>query len=282
MAIEGDLADVSLPNILQMICTERRSLALFVERRGQEAAVHFASGEIVHAALGELEGEEAVYRLLAWPDGAFRLTSGGATPAQTIRRDWKQLLVEGMRHAGERPLNGEEQEDALPGVDPNAELRLTQDLFALLATLYRDWEALNELRFRRRPEAGIALLARMVNLAVERAELTLSPGTPEVSLAPALRDVIAELPQACLLQAQRNRNRLSAFTITSFYRGPSTNPENRGHLARQACRASVRLIERYLSLLGRQLHGRLTADRWRELASLLLADLRETVEAIRL
>jgi hypothetical protein len=87
--------------MMQLICMERRNLALFVRRLGEEAAVHFDSGQVVHASLGELQGEDAVYRLLTWTDGTFRLTSGSAIPTQTIRRDWNQLLLEGMRKLDE-------------------------------------------------------------------------------------------------------------------------------------------------------------------------------------
>lgn len=101
MAIEGDLADIGVLTMVQMICMERRKLALFVQRHGEEAAVHFDAGQVVHASLGELQGEDAIYRLLTWTDGTFRLTSGAAAPAQTIRRDWNQLLLEGMRKLDE-------------------------------------------------------------------------------------------------------------------------------------------------------------------------------------
>jgi hypothetical protein len=101
MAIEGDLADIGVPTMVQMICMERRNLALFVQRQGEEAAVHFDAGQVVHASLGELQGEDAIYRLLTWTDGTFQLTSGAAVPAQTIRRDWNQLLLEGMRKLDE-------------------------------------------------------------------------------------------------------------------------------------------------------------------------------------
>jgi hypothetical protein len=97
MAIEGDLADIGLPNVMQVLCMERRSRALFLQRLDEKAAVHFDHGEIVHATLGELQGEEAIYRLLTWKDGTFLLISAAAVPAQTIRRDWNQLLLEGMR-----------------------------------------------------------------------------------------------------------------------------------------------------------------------------------------
>jgi hypothetical protein len=103
MAIEGDLSDIDVSSMVQVLCTERRSLAVFMRRRGEEAVLHFDRGEIVHAAFGELQGEEAMYRLLAWKDGTFRITSGAAVPVQTIRRDWDQLLFEGMSKLG---LNG--------------------------------------------------------------------------------------------------------------------------------------------------------------------------------
>ena len=74
MAIKGDLKDMSLPGLIQMICTEQRKAALLIRHnRVDEGALFFEGGEIVHARTGSLAGEEAVYHLLQWSEGTFQL-----------------------------------------------------------------------------------------------------------------------------------------------------------------------------------------------------------------
>ncbi|MGB8647295.1 MAG: DUF4388 domain-containing protein, partial [Anaerolineae bacterium] len=60
---------------------------------GLEADVYFARGNIVHAALGDSEGEEVVYKILAWQDGEFNLETGIRSPGASIRRSWSSLLL---------------------------------------------------------------------------------------------------------------------------------------------------------------------------------------------
>jgi Domain of unknown function (DUF4388) len=281
MAMQGDLADVGLPNILQMLCMERRSVALLVKRQHEDAAVYFEGGEIVHAALGGVEGEEAVYGLLAWPDGTFRLDGDTPAPARTINRPWNQVLLEGLGQLDEkRSAEAVPAREALTAEEQERDLRLSLKLLGVHALLRRELAALAELRSHWRPEAGLAILERMVNLVVKREESLLSPDLPEVSLAKALLAVIDQVPQARLFHVHRNR--LSAYTVANFYKGASTNPSEREHLAREAWRAGILLLERLLSALGQQLRSRETGEGWRQVCRLFLLDLGRMVETFDL
>jgi hypothetical protein len=53
---------------------------------------------MVHAALGDLQGEEAVYRVIAWEDqGQFTVREESRFPAATIRVPSESVLMEGCR-----------------------------------------------------------------------------------------------------------------------------------------------------------------------------------------
>jgi len=93
-AMEGDLADIGMPALIQMICTERRRSALVVQRRNLRAEVHFDGGEIVHATLGGLSGEAAVHQLLTWRDGIFEMATLRTAPARTFHCGWDQLVAQ--------------------------------------------------------------------------------------------------------------------------------------------------------------------------------------------
>ncbi|MCK4451541.1 MAG: response regulator, partial [Anaerolineae bacterium] len=93
-AVRGNLRTLSLPSIVQINCTERNQASLRLKRRGQEASLFFADGEIAHAVLGSRVGEEVVYELLTWEDGEFELEMGVPPPKRTVTAGWSGLLLE--------------------------------------------------------------------------------------------------------------------------------------------------------------------------------------------
>jgi predicted regulator of Ras-like GTPase activity (Roadblock/LC7/MglB family) len=101
MPLAGDLRDMALPDLIQLNCQDRRQARLAVQRGGDEAEVYFDDGEVVHARLGEIEGEEAIYQVLAWHDGQFNLETGVAPPSRTIEVPWSALLMGGLQRYDE-------------------------------------------------------------------------------------------------------------------------------------------------------------------------------------
>lgn len=123
--VRGNLRTLSLPSIVQINCTEFNQARLRLRRRGQEGAVYFAEGNIVHAILGSHVGEEAVYELLAWEDGEFELEMGVEAPERTITTNWSGLLLEGMRRIDEAAadLDGLDELEEYTEVDEMAKLQ---------------------------------------------------------------------------------------------------------------------------------------------------------------
>lgn len=101
MALAGNLRDMALMDIIQITCQEQKQKLLTVQRGDQNAEVYFDAGEVVHASLGDLAGEEAIYRILAWDEGDFSLEEGIAPPTQTIEIPWSALLMEGLQWVDE-------------------------------------------------------------------------------------------------------------------------------------------------------------------------------------
>ena len=107
MLIEGNLKELSLPTIIQLNCTERNTAEVSLKYQGEEGVICFAEGAIIHAVVGDLVGEEAVYELLAWPEGSFTVETGAVPRERTVRADWNRLLMEGMRRIDEKELPSE-------------------------------------------------------------------------------------------------------------------------------------------------------------------------------
>ncbi len=95
--MQGNLKDMALADLIQHLCQARRTARLTLRRQDKEAILFFKDGILPHAVLGQLQGEEAVFKALGWEDGVFQLDANVETPAATITRNWAALLVEGAR-----------------------------------------------------------------------------------------------------------------------------------------------------------------------------------------
>jgi hypothetical protein len=63
--------------------------------------IYLRGGQIVHAHVGDLQGEEAMYELAIWPEGEFVFTPGRETEVTTIQKSNTNLLMEAARRIDE-------------------------------------------------------------------------------------------------------------------------------------------------------------------------------------
>ena len=99
--MQGSLKDMDLAELIQYICIDLKTARLDVENGVRQAVFYFDKGVPVHAESGTQEGEEVVYETLRWTSGTFTLENNVATPVKTIERNWKYLILEGMRRIDE-------------------------------------------------------------------------------------------------------------------------------------------------------------------------------------
>jgi hypothetical protein len=102
MAFQGSLKELPLPDIIQLVSVSGKTGAFALTRAGYpRGEIYLRSGQIVHARVGELEGEEAVYELAIWPEGDFLFTPGKEAERRTIERSNTNLLMEAARRIDE-------------------------------------------------------------------------------------------------------------------------------------------------------------------------------------
>lgn len=101
MAIEGNLQELALTEIIQLNCHSADEVWVSLSNGPDEGGIYFANGQIVHAFAGATTGEEAVYQLLRWSKGPFRIEKGVKSPQQTVTIPWDSLLMEGLRRLDE-------------------------------------------------------------------------------------------------------------------------------------------------------------------------------------
>lgn len=102
MAFQGNLKELPLPDIIQLVSVSGKTGLFALRRAGEsEGQIYLRAGQIVHAAAGELRGEDAVYELAIWPEGEFVFTPGVEAPAATIQKSNTNLLMEAARRIDE-------------------------------------------------------------------------------------------------------------------------------------------------------------------------------------
>ncbi len=97
----GKLDQFQLVDIIQMCCLSRRSGRLRLSKGVDKGVLFLHDGNIVHAACGNLVGEEAVYRIIDWDFGEFHLDEGISADQQTITAGWESVIMEGVRRRDE-------------------------------------------------------------------------------------------------------------------------------------------------------------------------------------
>lgn len=101
MALKGNLTDIHIADLIQLNCQSGARARLTAQRDDDELVVYFDAGEIVHAQVRDVRGEEAVYELLTWETGTFEMEPDVAPPDRTIQIPWSALVMEGMRRLDE-------------------------------------------------------------------------------------------------------------------------------------------------------------------------------------
>jgi len=108
--IEGALAQLSLPDLLQTLALARRTGRVSLRRGAERGEVDLVEGRAVDARTGAAGGEKALFRLLAWSEGTFSFQPGPPASEERIPRSMDELLLDGARQLDEcRRL-----EEALP------------------------------------------------------------------------------------------------------------------------------------------------------------------------
>ncbi len=101
MAFQGSLAELHLPDIIQLVSVSGKSGVFHLSDGGHRGNIWLQEGRIVHAEHEDLWGEDAVYALAIWRSGEFRFEAGTTAPRQTIQKSNTNLLMEAARRLDE-------------------------------------------------------------------------------------------------------------------------------------------------------------------------------------
>lgn len=101
MTFQGSLKELPLPDIIQLVSVSGKTGKFTLSRENDRGYIFLKNGQMVHAAVGDLLGEEAIYALAIWNQGDFQFVPGEEPERQTITKSNTNLLMEAARRLDE-------------------------------------------------------------------------------------------------------------------------------------------------------------------------------------
>ena len=203
MALTGHLSDLSLSELIEFFCNQRKSGRLKVLYPQGAGYFYLQSGSVVDARIGVLHGIDAVYYALTLPNAEFEFSVDVEAGSRTINQPWTQVVLEGLRRLDENiapgvafPPDYVPEPDELAGA---AETKLTaDDIERSFAPAFLSFG--KETVGRRKPlfigAIAVAILASVAVIGVPAGWYSSKKAEPqpEVSQAPAPQNQAAETP----------------------------------------------------------------------------------------
>ena len=156
MALTGQLSDMSLAELIEFFCNQRKTGRLKVDYHRGHGVFFIKEGELVDAKVGQLSGADAVYFALTLPNAAFDFSPEVQPTRRTISESWTQVVLEGLRRLDEGVSPTEV--DAFGGWTPNE-----SDMAVFMDQVDRLGEA--QARAKAKTDSEPAPLSMMVDSA---------------------------------------------------------------------------------------------------------------------
>jgi hypothetical protein len=273
--LKGNLKTISLPSLVQAICLEQRRAALFLENQGLEGVMYFDVGQIAHASLGGLVGDEAVIELAGWEEGSFYIRSYEVLPRRTITTSWNQLLMEGMRKQDEQRLKPDDLQKDIHLTEGQIEhdSRVENGLITMLSNL----EHVRASLPTGKAKDGVSGIARKMVEMVTTVDRYLDAAPVPMDkvgagnfVAPKLAGENGQNPST-----YRESVQMLKLLLPSMEEGISL-PQTAAEYDPFEERMLI-LLEGYFSLFSHHYYSPIAADQWIEASTIFVSELRDTL-----
>ncbi|MGH9882916.1 MAG: DUF4388 domain-containing protein [Pyrinomonadaceae bacterium] len=101
MALSGHLSDLSLSELIEFFCNQRKTGQLKVLYPQGPGCFYLQNGSVVDARIGVIRGIDAVYYALTLPNAKFEFSGSVEMTDRTINQPWTQVVLEGLRRLDE-------------------------------------------------------------------------------------------------------------------------------------------------------------------------------------
>lgn len=102
----GRISGITLFGLLQLLEVERKSGLVLVEASERQGRLYFDEGTFVHAHTRVLDGLDAAYEILGWPDPAVEIFYKRRARQRTVREPLQHILMEAARLLDESARSG--------------------------------------------------------------------------------------------------------------------------------------------------------------------------------
>lgn len=101
MSLQGSLKHLHLADVIQLISVSGKTGMFHLKKEDHVGQIYLKDGNIVHAEVDEIRGEEAVYELAIWSEGEFNFEPDVEPSVRTISKSNTNLLMEAARRLDE-------------------------------------------------------------------------------------------------------------------------------------------------------------------------------------
>ena len=279
MAVNGDLEDISLFYVVQMICIEGRSAALLLKRSGEKGMIFFENGEIVHSVTSSNQlGEKAFCYLLGWTKGTFHLKMDAPITNRTISASWKRLLMEAVQQIdeGKTALTPRVHQPLSPD-DIKHDYELEQELISLLSNLEVVQNQLVAKKIMKNPEAGLQLVVGMVNDVISMGERYFNTEQEENRLGVIIKEAGNDYPSMKFMQNTGTRFSVEAIQGCVVLNELSSGASKQ-KIYQEVLLGIFKVMGLYFQRILNSFRSNFVADQWRETSEIFVQDLRSMVK----
>ena len=157
MAFQGSLKELPLPDIIQLVSVSGKTGKFTLTRDADRGFIFLKNGQMVHATVADLVGEEAIYSLAIWNQGEFQFSPGEEPDRQTITKSNTNLLMEAARRLDEWRVLSKK----IPSIDHVPELLARENRHEQVTLNPHEWMLLTKIN----GERSIAEIGRALNVS---------------------------------------------------------------------------------------------------------------------
>lgn len=269
--VEGDLVDLTLPSLLNALSQEGSTAVLRVQRGSDQGALYFSEGALVHALAGKTAGDEAVYALLRWHEGRFRLVREPDRQPRTITHPVADFLA-----SADRAATAGRASTPRPAAETGADGRLLDELLGLLTRLEQDRVRIAEARTTDGGVPVLLVVTAVVNSLV--AFTTARCSDHNVLPSRVLAQLAETQPYTQLLGEEQER--ITVATAAAALKGWKGSAADRRRMFQDLCRALIEVLASYGNTLSTFFHHPREREEWRATFDLFVEDLKAAVQQI--
>ncbi|MCK4576604.1 DUF4388 domain-containing protein [candidate division WOR-3 bacterium] len=101
LALQGNLEDFDLTDVLQLIHLGKKNGALEIETLENRGEIYFENGKVVYAKTKEMIGEESIHYILRWTKGKFVFSPEKRAPEKRMNIPIQNLILDAAKQIDE-------------------------------------------------------------------------------------------------------------------------------------------------------------------------------------